>query len=544
MPLSEWGRVPYARAGFGAALMRDWVNDFEKVRPFLRRDPRKTEDWTKLLEELRAQAYPRAELSALLQKTLSEYGAAAPALENARALAQPNTFAVLTGQQAGLFGGPLYSLLKAITAIKLARELSARHGVKVVPVFWVASDDHDLGEIDHAYFSGANGALERLHLKLGAEAKGASACDVKAGEGLEELARALTALLPEAAPALLAPYQTRNLGAAFTELLTRWLSPLGLIVVESRDLRALGQKLYARELEEYVTTAAELRESAKAVRAAGYEAQFSGEDAHPHFFITSQGLRARLEPEVDGALFREKSAAFAAHKIEPASYTKADLANLIAAQPERFSADATLRPVVQQAIFPVLSVVLGPGEFAYWIQLAPLHDRLGAVWPMLMPRASVTLLDAAHAKHARRLELGPDEIFETLDVLKVRLLKGGPAEAALLRARERIGGGLEALEHEIGEQKLGLDTLFGRARERIGHELARIEEKTRAALLQRDGAKLAHVEALSRFVLPSGNPQERTLCGGQFMTTRLGLAEELAETLDPFCFEHRILIME
>lgn len=515
------GSVPYATAGFGGALAADFADDFAKVRAFFRRDPRTEKDWNDLFKELEAHAFPRAALVKACSGSLRAHGAPEEALDNAKALGEPNVFAVVTGQQAGLFGGPLYSLHKALTAIKLARVLNERHGPKhrFVPVFWVAGDDHDLAEIDHADFLAPNGSVERLRLDWPKDAAGRSACDVGAAPAAA-LKAELEALLPETAGELLGAY-TGSLADGFARLMLRWLGKLGLVVVESQALRALGKDLYAREVREYAQSAEAMRAAGERMAAAGYAPGFEKPAAAPTIFLRNEaGLRERLDPT---------------------AATQSELLALIEKEPERFSAAAALRPVLQDSILPVAAAVLGPGELAYWAQLRELHDRYGAVWPMLVPRASFTVLDAQGEKALRKLNAEPQDLFLDEAALRTKLFTGGELGAKMDARAKRILEELAALHAEVRAVDGGLEPLFEKAKSRIENELLRIRDKTSASGAQRQTAATARLAYLSALCRPKGRPQERVLCTAQFLAQQPDLPEALIEQLDPFAFEHRIV---
>ncbi|MCZ7644689.1 MAG: bacillithiol biosynthesis cysteine-adding enzyme BshC [Planctomycetota bacterium] len=523
MPATILGTVPYAAAGFGGRLCADLAGDFARVKPFFRRDPRSESDWNALFEELDTHAHPRAELAAILARACAEFGQPDEAHRNAARLAEPKTYAILTGQQAGLFGGPLYSLFKALTAVRWARELEARHGParRFVPVFWVASDDHDLDEVDHAYLLDADARLQRLKVEIPADLRGRGAGDVSVAGTLEALRAPLEALLPGAAGALLAPYRARNLGGAFAELLSGWLGALGLVVVESTALRPLGRDLFARELAEFEASNRLVREAGERMLAAGYEPGFeprgSGAPA-PHLFEHRDSGRARI-----------------------AAGNAAGLREAAAREPGRFSPGAALRPVLQQLAFPVAAAVLGPGELAYWAQLPELHDRYGAVWPMLVPRATFTLLDGKVAKARRRLDAAPADLFLPWDELRAKYLSGGALGARLDAGAERMLAEFDALHAEVRARDQGLEPLFAKARQRIEGELARVGEKVKANEAERGDSGLTRLTCLAESVRPKGRPQERTLCAAAFAARDPGLGAALLEVLDPLVFAHAVV---
>ena len=541
-PLPLLGSVSYAAAGFGGKLAAAWVSDFAKVRGFFRRDPRQNADWDATLREIDTHVYPRHELAEALVRAQTENAAPPEACANARAFLQPKTAAIVTGQQAGLFGGPIFSLYKALTAVRLARDLAARFpGRAFVPIFWVASDDHDFAEVNHAAFLSAEGKAHTLQVETPVESLGASVGDISIRDAIERLRAPLEALPPSAAEGLLEPYRAANMGQAFARLLTRWLGPLGLVVVESTEFRRLAAKLVQRELNEFSKTSALLRESGVALQQAGYPVGLEESKTAPHLFIDAGGIRAKLEPQdADGKTFLERSPAFAARGMTPALHERAFLLLKAETHPWVFSCSAALRPVLQDLAIPVAGTVLGPGEMAYWAQLAPLHDHFGAVWPVIVPRASITLIDPQGEKALRKLNLDIQDLFLPHPEMKRKAFGESAADAAVQTGREQILQAFERMFQQVRAADQGLDPLFRKSRERIIHELERIAEKTQASTAQRGDAAQTRLDYLEALVRPLGSPQERTLCAGQFVARFPDFPVKLLETLDPLAFEHRV----
>jgi uncharacterized protein YllA (UPF0747 family) len=202
---------------------------------------------------------------------------------------------------------------------------------------------------------------------------------------------------------------------------------------------------------------------------------------------------------------------------------------------------AALRPVLQNRVFPVAATVLGPGEMAYWSQLGTLHDRYGAAWPMILPRASFTLLDAAGEKALRKLGLDVADLFMAREARRAKAFSGGELDRRIAEGADRILAEFDGLHEDVARVDRGLESLFGRARSRIGRELERIAEKTRASVAQRENAGVSRLNYLETLVRPRNRPQERCLCIAQFMERHAELPESLLEVLDPFAFEHRVV---
>lgn len=543
MQLGSVGHVPYATAGFGGPLVADWVSDFEKVRTFFRYDPRKEEDISAVLGALTERKFERPTLAHLFEDACERYGAPTELFERAQEILRPDTCLVITGQQAGLFGGPLYTLHKALTAIKLAREWSDRFSgrARFLPVFWVASDDHDLEEVDHAFFLNGRNEVQRLRADWGDDVRGSSVGDISLAKGCDALREPLKSILGDAADEWLAPYAERNVGAAFATLLTKHLGPLGLLVIESTSVRMMGAQLFARELSEYRTTSALIRGAGQKMRALGYEPGLAEEEDAPHLFVNHSGIRAALVPTPDGAAMGTRSSAFRARKIGPGWFRLDMLTDRALTRPHDYSPSAALRPVLQDLAMPVAATVLGPGEMAYWAQLSAVHGMYNAAWPVIVPRATLTLLDAPATHSMRRLELPAERLFGPLDDLRVRHSSGGKLTEELRLDGEVILAKVNEMHRKVRETDQGLDPLFLKVLERFKHELDRVVEKTAASIAQRENAGLTRLDHLAALVRPRERPQERTLSWAQFVAGEPELPAKLLEVLSTSQYAHAVL---
>ena len=554
MSITRVDNVPYEVAGFGSRLTHDLARGEGAAAAFF-----PVKDWKEAASRIDERRYPRAALCKILEREARRFSAPEAVLQNIARLGKESTYVVATGQQAGFLGGPLYSLHKALSAIQFARKYEAESGGRnaVVPIFWVAGDDHDLAEIDHAGLLGEDGNLLRVRAPLSADSLGRSACDARLNSDpavLATLRDELSKVIPaEAAERLVETYRDKTLGDAFTALIYQWLGETGLVVVQSQNMRGLSAELLLQELNGYESTGHQIREAGAAMRNSGYEPGFSDKArVAPHFFIASEPalIRAGLESvavgQGAGEWFQERSTAFEARNLSPRTFAKSELAELIQSRPELFSSAAALRPVLQQRLFPVVAAVLGPGEIAYWAQLGKVHEQFNAVFPYVVPRASVTLLDAAAEKNMRRLGLaaGSPGLFLDFEAMQKKVLKGGEAESRIDSHSAKILGELDAMAAEVHSVDGGLKPLFDKAREKIAHELQRIAEKTRASIAQRDVAGTARVRQLSSRVRPGGEPQERVLCTAQFMLRYPGLPAELLSAIDPAVQAHFVVALE
>ncbi|HLX64442.1 MAG TPA: bacillithiol biosynthesis cysteine-adding enzyme BshC, partial [Planctomycetota bacterium] len=498
-------RVSYETAGFGGKLMSDLARGAgDAGRLFPKRN------WREVVAEIETRKYPRAELSQTIVSSLRALGAPDEAMLNATLLGSEKTYAIVTGQQAGFLGGPLYALYKALTAIKLAQQYNAEAAgaAKFVPVFWVAGDDHDLHEIDHAYFLKADGSLDRLNAEYTRDNEGRAASDVwlaKDDEALQRQSAALTPYLTQKdIEYFSAIYFKHSLERAFASVLLHWLGKAGLVVVCSCDLRQFGGELLARNLDDYERVGALIDAAGEEMARSGYEPGFEKSMRKgPHFFMEGPDCaRMRIEPiEKAGArIFRRDGKG-------GDEFTREEL---LAQDMQKFSAAAALRPILQNLIFPCVATVLGPGEISYWAQLREVHAHYGAVWPLIVPRATLTLIDSRGEKAVRKLGLEnePEAIFGGIDVLRARAIVpsiSAEANAKKDAALEKV----DELLKDLQQSAAGVEPMLAKVRAKIAYQLERVIARTAALKDLRNGALAARAAYLHALVHPKGAPQER-----------------------------------
>jgi|GEM_PF-3287116 len=551
MSIANVHYTSYSVAGFGDTLTHDLAHRVPSAMAFFPRN-----DWRDVVTDLKKRTYPRADVCAVLQREAARTNADPRVFENIQLFSQPETYVVATGQQAGLLGGPLYTLHKALSVIKRAAQLTeeSRGLARFVPLFWVASDDHDLAEIDHATLLGSDGDLHTVRLPLTRTSVGCSACDAHFNatpQFTDTLRSEFEAGFPDpdSVQKFIDLYSHVSVSDVFSALLTQWMGHLGLIVVQSHHLRALTTPLLLRELDTFDVTRRLIQEAAVAMQKSGYKPGFSGStQAAPHFFIAASEARIRAHVIPDGSsdVFRESGSAFAVRGQTPQKYSKKEMVELIQNKPELFSSSAALRPVVQNFLFPVVSTVLGPGEIRYWAQLSKVHDHFGVPWPMVEERASMTLIDPPGEKSMRKLGIAPEspDLFVDPAALQKKVLTGGEVGARLDTRIAHISAEMELLANDVNSFDGGLRPLLEKSRQRIEHELARIAEKAKAGIDQREGASVNRVRYLSSLVRPKKGMQERILNTGQWLNRFPTLPDELLGAMDTSRHEHMIVSID
>lgn len=486
--------------------------------------------------------HPRRELAAALVRQQRARGAA-DAAERAATLAEPGTVAVVTGQQAVLFGGPLYVLYKALGAMQVAAALEARRGTPVVPVFWVAADDHDFAEIREATVLDAAGQLHTLRYAPHEELRGLPASSILLDDTITSLLAELAELMPGGAhrdallPKLSRCYRP---GVSMAEAFGAFLSSLlpGLVVLDPSDpaVKSLTVSILKRELLEASPTSQLAAPVGQALVAAGYHQQFPVREGFLNAFVVMEAQRRALA--LSGPDVEVRSLSRRIRLDEAVAALEAD--------PAAWSPGALLRPLVQDHLLPTAAYVGGPAEIAYHAQIGPSYAHFGIPRPVAFPRPGVTLVDSGPARALEAEGLTLTDLQADPEPLLTRWAReANPGiEPTFARARETITRELEAIGAALGALDPTLRAAADSAKGRALHQVEALEEKATRALKKRDLVRAERLRRTRDALFPGGKPQERVL-GLVGLVARYGEAvlPELRERIDPWAKGHQVIAL-
>jgi bacillithiol biosynthesis cysteine-adding enzyme BshC len=483
----------------------------------------------------------RETLCNLLEQQNRSFGAADAVLENIARL-RSGASAVVTGQQVTLFGGPLFTILKAATTIRKAKDASIA-GSPHVPIFWLATEDHDLAEADHVTFPGRH---ELKTLRLASEPANSSAVGkITLGKSIEDLlAQAAEVLGPgPLLDQLSACYREgQSLGQAFAQFISRTFAAQGLVVMDasSRGFHALGSDV----LREAIVRADELRvalnDRDQQLAAAGYHSQVLVPPLSSLLFLFDSGTGARvpLRRTTEGGWHAARQ-----------SYSTAELLAILDAEPERLSPNALLRPVFQDSILPTAAYVGGPSEVAYFAQSQVLYQRiLGRTTPVL-PRLSATLVEPAMADLLARDDVSlPDVIQSALkDPLELAQRLGARSISAIgKRKLAAAGNALDTELSALASYMHSLDPGLGRAADvsssKMRYQMNRMRRLMANYELRQDQTLGRNAGLIALNLFPNRHPQERVL-GAAWFLSRYGeaLPELLVEQAGQQCPGHKAI---
>ena len=513
-------------------LARDYVAGSDALAPFYAGHPGDLEAYRRKADEVdrRLGAEGRSRAAQAIRTTSP---ASAAALER---LVSEGGFFVTTGQQAGLFGGPLYTIHKILSAVRLAGALQAGLGRPVLPLFWVASDDHDWAEVRHTELLDTDNRLVRIALPEGdAEAQPPMSRRLL-GPDVERAIEQLEATLPptDFAPELLervrrayTPGQT--VAGAFADLVADLFAPFDLLLVDAADpaLKRLAAPTLRRELESGAAHEEVLRAQTERLSGAGYDAQVPILPSASNVFLDDEPAgRERLVRE-DGRFHLRRSGR---------AWDADELLALLESAPARFSPNVLLRPVVESAALPTLAYVAGPGELAYWGQIGCLFRAHEVAPPLVFPRFSALLVESKVAKVLAKLEVAPTDFAQPPHELAARVLREGLPEDvthALAELRRAVGEGWGRLDAAARAIDPTLKGPIGSARGSAFHDIEQAEKKIVQHVKMQREVELEQLRKAGANLYPDGVPQERILNGLHYLA-RYGpeLLARLAEAME------------
>jgi len=444
----------------------------------------------------------------------------ATAEANRDALLAGGALAVTTGQQPALFTGPLYTIYKALTAAALAERLRARWSVAVVPVFWVAGDDHDFAEINHCAVLAADGSLCTIALReRAAEAEMRPAYREPVGpDGAAALA-ALEAALPasefrsETLGWLGAAYTPdRSVAEAHARALAALLEPFGVVVCRGWDgaLKRSASDVFLEALRSARILDEALGREAERLRQAGAEVPVTVGDGMTLAMLEGAMGRDRLRI-ADGAFVTRRSGE---------RFTLGDLEAVLRTAPERLSANVLLRPAVEAHVFPTVAYVGGPAELAYLAQVGPLFAHLAVPRPVPVPRLSGYLVDAKTDRTLERLGLAPADFGRGEGALATSIARDAlpeDAAAALVALRAALRDRYAAVLDAALALEKTLERPIETARNQALHGADEVEKRLVAAVKRRSETALQQLARARASLFPEGAPQERVLTAASFL---------------------------
>ncbi len=524
-------------------LAHDYIYAYERVGEFFAGDFRDRAAFELQAEKVKSRPLKREPLASVLREQNRRYGCGSQTLENIDNLVEKQACAVVTGQQVGLFSGPLYTIYKSFTAIKLAERLGRNSPGSFVPVFWLASDDHDFAEIDHINLLNGDHQVEEIRYTSPLSHKKIPACELVFTTEVSDCIRRLEELTPasEFRSAILEHVKEayrpgRTFAEAFANWMTRLFGSYGLILVDASHpaLKELGKEVFYREIAESSPSTKRAIEDSSRLKRAGYHNQIQLHEGILNLFLTKEERQT----------IRVKGADYFIPGLEK-TYTKRDLLVLLDKNPDRFSPNVLLRAIYQDALFPTVAYVGGPGEIAYFAQMKGTYESFEMPMPLFFPRATVTILERNIHKVLNRYDLKIGDIWHDAEgMIKDIIKKQVPAsvEEVFRAAASHLERDFESIEREILSLEPTLKKSAGLALSRMKRQFDFLQKKVMRAAKRRHGVVTRQLDKVKNNLFPLDRLQERVFNIVPFLTKYgYGFMAKLYRELDIEIHEHQIM---
>jgi len=463
----------------------------------------------------------RALLANVLQEQYAGFPQSDKVNENIASLRDPDTFTVTTGHQLNLLTGPVYFIYKILHTIRLAEELSLQYpSKKIVPVYWMASEDHDFEEINHTSLFGKrisweekqDGPVGRYELNNWADLKDTVAAFFQNQPDSE-------------VNEVLRTYTGKNLSEATKSLVHTLFGKYGLIIVEPDH--HLLKKAFAPVMQQEVTehfAEKAVQESNTIIESLGYKPQVFAREIN--LFFIRKGLRERLVPE-NGKISIQGEGTFSV----------AEILEQIAKNPENFSPNVVLRPVYQECILPNLAYIGGGGEIAYWLQFKGVFDACGIPYPLIQVRNSIQIIDQNTQKKMSKTGISAEDLFKDLDELKKEYVLRNAGESLDFSTLDNLATQLtEQMTAQIIQSDSGLQSYAFAEAVKIQKQLESVKSKLIKQQKTQFDSAMKQLEDIKSKMFPHNHVQERTdnffsFCAGGEVYS---LLENLKSAIDPF----------
>jgi bacillithiol biosynthesis cysteine-adding enzyme BshC len=498
-------RFPWIRR-----LAADYVFDHSRLADFFAGNPDDPAAWRDAIARTHQHRREHEAVVELVQAQQRRRGAPDAAVSATALLRDPQTVAIVTGQQAGLFGGPLFTLLKALTAIRLADQVRAEHGVPTVAVFWIDAEDHDWDEVKAC--SVLDAEMKPLAIAAGdpPHAHAGPVARVRLDESVNAAISALEAAIPatEFTPAMLERLRGAYApGAGMVDAFGRWLESLlgsrGLVVFDASDPAAKPpvSHIFAREIEQAGETARLASEAGAALEARGYHAQATPQEGSLALFHMNAG-RQPIKAQPGGFVVGQQQ--------EP----PAALLHRVRTSPEEFSPSVLLRPIVQDTLFPTVCYVAGPNELAYLGQLRRVYDAFSTPMPLIQQRATATILDANAMRFLTRYDVALESLRAQDDAVLNAVLEAqlpSSVEASLEDAVRTLEKSMERLAREVVQVDPTLEGASRSTLSRMQDDLKKLHGKIIQAAKRKDETLRRQFQNARAQAFPGGEAQERAI---------------------------------
>ncbi len=534
--------LPFSQIPHTTRLFTDFLSYAPGVQPFYPRSPFLSE-WIKEPNLISYDQARRGQVADILERQNKSWEASEKTIENLNRF-RKGASVVVTGQQVGLFGGPMFAIYKALTAVKLAAE-ATEAGVDAVPIFWLATYDHDLAEVNHVSIPRADGTLETISTSSHSVA-GAPVSAVQLGDEILPVVEQARILLgeSEASDQLRDSYRPgESMGTAFARLYSKLFADWGVILLDASDpqLHRVAAPIYRAAIERADELQAALIGRGRALESAGYHQQVKVTPSSVLVFTMQNGVRSPIQRRTAGG--SEEFVIGADGAAEKVSRT--ELLARLDARPEDFSPNVLLRPIVEDYLFPTVAYAGGAAETAYFGQAGAVYEKLlGRVTPII-PRFSATIVEPKMQRLLEKHGISVPDVFNGPEQLRREIATRNlphDLQMAFDEARKSSDAHFATVKEKLEKLDRTLVDAAETSHSKMQHQLEKLQAQAARAEAQKGKLVTRHADQLSHALYPEKGLQERGI-GAIYFVARYGreLLAQLYEAIHTDCHDHQIL---
>jgi bacillithiol biosynthesis cysteine-adding enzyme BshC len=529
-------------------LFWDFLSDFDKVAPYYCANFRNLDRFRNNASRMAERSYPRDELIQILTEQNRTYGFNQKTFNNIDKLSDKNSCVIFTGQQVGLLSGPIYTIYKTLTALKLAEYMETELGIPVVPIFWMAADDHDFEEVSHTHILDKTYNLNKIDYEPSELPENKPLAFVDLDDNIEAFNQQVLNTLPSSEyhadieRMISEAYQPElSFSAAFGRLMAELFSDSGLVVVDPADVRIkhLASPVFEKEINDFESSNQIISLANSELKNLGYHLQVHHLENYLNlFYYTGERSRIGYDGEsyfIDG---------------QDEKYSRQEILAKLEEAPNYFSPNVLLRPVMQDYLFPTLAYIGGPAEVAYFAQIKDLHNHFKVQCPIVYPRISATVLDKYSCSVMDKYELS---ILDFIDEKNLQAKIKGIVEEKIpddldekiAQDREQINEMILGLESYLSEFDEGVRRTVQKTKGKVEYEIKQLREKILKAYKKRNKGIVDSIERAAEFIYPEQSLQERHLNVFNFII-RYGpeFIDKIDNHLKLDYFDHQVIYLE
>lgn len=535
-------KIPFSQIPKISQFFLDYLEENPKVSKYYPNGFKTKEDFAKVISSKAKEEILREELVEGLLAENNSLGATKKTLANIKLLGDENTFAVVTGQQMGIFLGPLYTTYKALTTVKLCEKLKSWFPDKnFVPVFWMESEDHDFAEAAKNYFLTQQGQLFETSYKNAPNKKipvGSLEFSQEISEITDEIftQTGSTEFSEELKKVLSESYTGgKTFAEAFGTLFHKLLGDFGVVTINPHDTfwKKNSVAFFETAISKNEKISQALEKIKGEIEAEGFSPQIATQPENSNLFLLLEKERHKLTREGENYSLSGREE----------NFTKEELLSLTDVTPNLFVTNVVLRPLYQDFLLPTVAYVGGPSEVAYFAQILKLYPIFEIAEPVIFPRSSVILLEKRIQRLLGKLGIELKDSFQNEDEFVKAILEnlGETPEKMISDFSEKITAQFAELKNKLSEIDPVLNDISSKTLEKALHQFNVLGQKAGNSYKRKNETSVSQAEKISSAIYPNSTPQERVLGLLTFLNKYgLDLTERIAEELDLFCFEMQV----